>query len=167
MCKRAIEKGVSVIQCGINDYENYHLHDLVVLNSVIEHLPDPHKELQLLADRIGPNTVVCFQQAVFDGLIPRLLRTMWYGWAPEEHYWHFSSASFEKFIEQHQLKVVKKSRVNLYYQTVSLRSIRNWKSFLFSNSQYFLSRLASLLRLGDSVTFYVVRGAQLPISKNT
>lgn len=157
MCNRVKEKGVTVTQCGIADYENYHQYDLVVLSSVIEHLPNPRGELQFLADKIGPNTVLCFQQAVFDGLIPKLLRAMWYGWSPQEHYWHFSSASFEKFIEQHQLRVVNKSRANLYYQFVPMRSIRHWKSFLFSNLQKMLSLLAALLRLGDSVTFYVVR----------
>lgn len=165
MCKRAAEKGVSVTQCGIDGYEDYHQYDLVVLNSVIEHLPNPQKELQFLASRIGANTVLCCQQAVFDGLIPRLLRSIWYGWAPEEHYWHFTSSSFERFVEQHQLKVVQKSRVNLYYQWIPISMIRHWKSFLLSNSQKLLSVIASLLGRGDSVTFYVMSGAHSPNQK--
>lgn len=157
MCKRVIEKGVSVTQCAIDEYEDYHQHDLIVLNSVIEHLPDPSKEVQFIAERLGPKTVVCFQQAVFDGFIPRLLKSTWYGWAPEEHYWHYSMPSFQRFIEKHPLKVLKKTRANLYYQTTPLKSIRHWKSFLFSNFQKMLSVVASFICQGDSVTFYVVR----------
>ena len=159
MCKRVIEKGVSVTQCAIDEYADYHQYDLIVLNSVIEHLPDPSKEIQFIAERIGSKTVMCFQQAVFDGLIPRLLKSTWYGWAPEEHYWHYSMPSFQRFIEKHPLKVINKTRTNLFYQTVPFKSIRRWKSFLFSNFQKMLSVVASFTGQGDSVTFYVVRQA--------
>jgi SAM-dependent methyltransferase len=166
MCKRAVEKGVSVTQCGIAGYENYNKFDLIVLNSVIEHLPNPQKDLKFLANRIGKDTVLCCQQAVYDGFVPRLLKSIWYGWSPEEHYWHFSSLSFERFIMQQQLKVVQKSRVNLYYQWVPLLKIRHWKSFLLSNFQKFLSVLAIMLRQGDSVTFYVMSNdAEMPSRK--
>lgn len=43
MCKQVIEKGLSVTQCAIDEYEDYHQYELIVLNSVIEHLPDPAK----------------------------------------------------------------------------------------------------------------------------
>lgn len=72
MCKQVIEKGLSVTQCAIDEYEDYHQYELIVLNSVIEHLPDPAKEIKFIAERIGPKTILCFQQAEFDGLIQRL-----------------------------------------------------------------------------------------------
>jgi SAM-dependent methyltransferase len=156
MCERVNAKGLTVTQCAIDEYENYHQYDLIVLNSVIEHLSDPSKEIQFIAERLGPKTVMCFQQAVYDGLIPKLLKSTWYGWAPEEHYWHFPGASFEAFIEKSPLKVLKKIRTNLHYQAVPLRAIRHWKSFLFSNFQKMLSVIASIFRRGDSVTFYTV-----------
>jgi SAM-dependent methyltransferase len=157
MCRRVIEKGLTVTQCAIDEYENYHQFDLIVFNSVIEHLPDPVREVRFVAGQLGPKTVVCFQQAVYDGLIPKFLKSTWYGWAPEEHYWHYSGLSFQSFIEKHQLKVVAKTRTNLYYKSVSLKSIRHWKSYLFSNFQKILSVVASFVNRGDSVTFYAVR----------
>jgi SAM-dependent methyltransferase len=157
MCKRVIAKGVTVTQCAIDEYENYYQHDLIVLNSVIEHLSDPRKEIEFIAERLGPKTVVCFQQAVYDGLIPRLLKSTWYGWSPEEHYWHFSISSFEGFINKYPLKILRRTRTNLYYQVAPLKSIRHWKSFLFSNFQKMLSLVASIVHQGDSVTFYAVR----------
>lgn len=159
MYKRAIEKGISVTQCAIDEYEDYHQQDIIVLNSVIEHLPNPSMEIQFILERIGPKTIMCFQQAVFDGLIPRLLKSTWYGWAPQEHYWHYSMSSFQRFLENHSLEVLMKTRTNLYYQAVPLKSIRRWKSFLFSNLQKMLSVVASSICQGDSVTFYVVRQA--------
>jgi SAM-dependent methyltransferase len=156
MCERVIAKGLTVTQCAIDEYENYHQHDLIVLNSVIEHLPDPSKEIRFIAERLGPKTVICFKQAVYDGLIPKLLKWTWYGWAPEEHYWHFSAPSFEAFIERSPLTVLKKTRTNLHYQAAPLRSLRHWKSFLFSNLQKMLSIVASIFRRGDSATFYAV-----------
>jgi len=158
MCRRAEEKGVQVIQCGLEEYTKYDHFDLVVLNSVIEHLPAPKKILELLADRIGDKTVLCFQQAVFDGLIPKALKSTWYGWAPAEHYWHFSEKSFRNFIEGYKLRVVKAARSNLYYQTVSVKNIKHWKSFAFGNFQKLLSLVAVLVRRGDSITFYVIKG---------
>lgn len=157
MCKRAREKGVEVTQCELDNYTEYDRFDLVVLNSVIEHLPEPKYVFQILSERIGGSAVLCFQQAVFDGLLPKLLKSTWYGWAPAEHYWHFSAKSFEAFISQHGLKVIRKSRSNLYYQAISLGDLRYWKSFLFSNGQKGLSLVATLLNRGDSVNFYAIK----------
>uniref|UniRef100_UPI004048BCC0 class I SAM-dependent methyltransferase n=1 Tax=Polynucleobacter sp. TaxID=2029855 RepID=UPI004048BCC0 len=157
MCSNAAKKGVQVISCGLEEYTRYDQFDLVVLNSVIEHLPEPRKVMKLLADRIGDKTMLCLQQAVFDGLIPRALKSTWYGWAPAEHYWHFSEKSFKNFTETFQLRVVKARRSNLYYQTVSIKNIRHWKSFVFGNFQKLLSLVGSLIQRGDSITFYVIK----------
>ena len=107
MCSNAEKKGVQVISCGLEEYTRYDQFDLVVLNSVIEHLPEPRKVMKLFADRIGDKTMLCLQQAVFDGLIPRALKSTWYGWAPAAHYWHFSEKSFKNFTEIFKLRVVK------------------------------------------------------------
>jgi SAM-dependent methyltransferase len=157
MCLTANKKGIKVIQCGLEEYNKYDQFDLVVMNSVIEHLPEPKKVVEFLGDRIGDKTMLCLQQAVFDGLIPKLMKSTWYGWAPSEHYWHFSEKSFKNFIESHKLRVVESVRSNLYYQIVPLNKIKYWKSFVFGNFQKFLSLIALLINRGDSVTFYVVK----------
>lgn len=157
MSEAARAKGTMVMQSSIQDFTGYEQYDLVTLNSVTEHLSSPKEAIQLLAERVRDKTLICFQQAVFDGLIPRILKTVWYGWSPEEHYWHFSESSFQKLIQKNGLIVAKASRTNLYYQWVPLEKIWHWKSFLFSNTQKLLSLVAYLLQQGDSITFYATK----------
>ena len=101
MYNEAKRKGLNVMNCCLEDFNGYHKYDLVVLNSVIEHLQTPNKTLDLLYSRVSESTLVVFQQAVFDGLLPRLFRWFWYGWSPSEHYFHYTINSFSTLVEQH------------------------------------------------------------------
>ena len=49
MSKNARLKGVNVVGCSLEDFEDYAKFDLIVLNSVIEHLPDPSFALRILS----------------------------------------------------------------------------------------------------------------------
>jgi SAM-dependent methyltransferase len=68
--------------------------DAVVLSHVVEHVSDPIGFLQS-AGRLCPGGVVLLVQTNWRGLMPKLLRSRWYAWDIEHHYWHFDIASIK------------------------------------------------------------------------
>lgn len=146
-------KGLNVTNCYLESFNDYHKYDLIVLNSVIEHLPAPNIALDMIYSNISDESIVVFQQAVFDGLVPRVFRWFWYGWAPSEHFYHYSEISFSKFVENHGFSVIKTNRTNLFYQFY-LGSWRTWKTFIYCNTLKLTSLLAKLINQGDSL--YVI-----------
>lgn len=157
MCRNAQAKGVPVTLGTLENFHDYHAYDLIVFNSVIEHLPDPGQVMKMLRQRIGEESVLVFQQAVFDGLVPRVFKTSWYGWSPSEHFWHYTQASFTSFCRAQDLDVLDYKRSNLYYHFLPLRRLKYWKSFLYSNVAKLVSLLAAVIGRGDSLIFFVAR----------
>ncbi len=90
MYEHAKENGLDVSNCYLEEFDDYQKFDLILLNSVLEHLPAPIETLNFLHKKLSDHALLVFQQAVFDGLVPRLFRWFWYGWAPTEHYNHYT-----------------------------------------------------------------------------
>ncbi|MCU0606086.1 MAG: class I SAM-dependent methyltransferase [Candidatus Edwardsbacteria bacterium] len=65
-------------------------YDAVFLSHVLEHMPDIGPLLDKVASALKPAGVVVFAQTNWKGLVPRLQRERWYGWTPDQHYWHFT-----------------------------------------------------------------------------
>ena len=157
MCMNSRSKGLSVSECGLEDFSDYDSFDIVMLNSVLEHLPDPSFVLKFLSNQTSSDAMLVFQQATYDGLIPRLFRHLWYGWAPSEHFWHFSESSFRRLLLANNLLCKSAVRTNLHYQFLPLSAIVHWKSFTLTTVMKVLSIGAHIVRRGDSVTFFVTR----------
>lgn len=160
MCRNVRAKGIPVTAGTLEDFHDYHAYDLIVFNSVIEHLPQPAQVMKILRQRTGAESVLVFQQAVFDGLVPRVFKTSWYGWSPSEHFWHYTQASFTSFCREQGLAVLDCKRSNLYYHFLPLRSFKQWKSFLYSNVVKLVSLLATASGRGDSLTIFVARNQE-------
>jgi SAM-dependent methyltransferase len=157
MCFNSRSKGLSVSECGLEDFSDYGNFDIVMFNSVLEHLPDPSFVLKFLSNQTFGETMLVFQQATYDGLIPRLFRHLWYGWAPHEHFWHFSESSFRRLLLANNLLCKSTLRTNLYYHFLPLSAIVHWKSFFLTTVMKVFSIVAHIVRRGDSVTFFVMR----------
>jgi 2-polyprenyl-3-methyl-5-hydroxy-6-metoxy-1,4-benzoquinol methylase len=79
--------------------------DAVLLNHVLEHVPDPPGTLASIARVLAP-TGRCFVYVPnHRGLVARMMGENWSGWLPDEHVWHFSAASFRAIIRASPLKV--------------------------------------------------------------
>jgi 2-polyprenyl-3-methyl-5-hydroxy-6-metoxy-1,4-benzoquinol methylase len=61
------------------------LYDIIVMHSVLEHLAEPERALQLLFDLTQPGGVVFIQTLNADSLMHRLLKTEWAGFSDYTH----------------------------------------------------------------------------------
>lgn len=95
--QKAINKGLNVI----NDYfpssevkENF---ECVILSHVLEHIEDPQSFIQTIFDTTNA-TYLLLVQTNYKGVMPKLLKQGWYGWAEEQHYWHFTIGGIKKLV---------------------------------------------------------------------
>ena len=162
MCEAVIQRGVPVFNGYLEEFSELGNFDIILLSSVIEHLEDPIKALEILHANMSDKAVIVCQQAVYDGFLPKLIKKFWYGWSPSEHYWHFTEHAFVRMLNSVKFNVVFTDRSNLYYQFIPIKNLKYWKSFVFSNGCKLLSLVAAALRRGDSINFYSIKS-----SKNT
>lgn len=81
--------------------------DLVVMNQVIEHLPDPDEGLQILSERLTTNgrMVLVFPNTA--SFWRRLSSNRWINWHIPYHLHHFDRKSFERMARRSGLEVVR------------------------------------------------------------
>ncbi|AWW45635.1 hypothetical protein DPM18_01680 [Polynucleobacter paneuropaeus] len=157
MSRAAAQKGVPVFNGYLEEFDDLGSYDIIMLNSVIEHIENPVDVLNKLHRCMSEKAVIIFQQAVYDGFVPKIIKKFWYGWSPSEHYWHFTADAFIRLLTRAKFEVVTMNRSNLYYQFVPLENLKSWKSFLFSNGCKLLSLSAAMFKNGDSASFYVTK----------
>lgn len=121
--------------------------DVIVLSAILEHLKNPHDLLLSCKDILRDGGVVLVSQASFDGLLPRLFAWGWYGWQPQEHFWHFTPKSFNKLAEKSGYRTQKLVRGSLYHQWFGKGGI---KVLLGRNTATLLAKLGAMLNRGDS-----------------
>lgn len=81
--------------------------DLIVMNQVIEHLPDPDLALRTLCERLTPNgrMVLVFPNTA--SLWRRLSGNRWINWHIPYHLHHFDRKSFKRMVQHCGLTVVR------------------------------------------------------------
>lgn len=81
--------------------------DLIVMNQVIEHLPDPDEGLRELSARLAPNgrMVLVFPNTA--SLWRRLSGNRWINWHIPYHLHHFDRKHFERMVRRCDLEVVR------------------------------------------------------------
>jgi 2-polyprenyl-3-methyl-5-hydroxy-6-metoxy-1,4-benzoquinol methylase len=80
--------------------------DLIVMNQVIEHLPDPDLALRSLLERLKPNgrMVLVFPNTA--SLWRRISGGRWINWHIPYHLHHFNRKSFERMVKHCGLEIV-------------------------------------------------------------
>ena len=144
--------GIEVFSGSLFDFKDLSQYDVVVLQSVAEHIDDILQLLLYLKNNCTNTTMLVFGQAIYDGLVPRLLRGFWYGWSPDEHYWHFTQKSFEHLLKLGGFSVIETVRrplIHDFYFGLKL------KRFVFLNSVAILNLVARLLGKEDHAHFFV------------
>jgi SAM-dependent methyltransferase len=80
--------------------------DLIVLNQVIEHVPDPIALLKLIRNRLRPQGRVVLAFPNTGSLNKRIFGRKWVNWHIPYHLHHYNKASFPKIAEQAGYRVV-------------------------------------------------------------
>lgn len=81
--------------------------DLVVMNQVIEHLPDPDEGLQILGERLTPNGRMMLVFPNTASFWRRLSGNRWINWHIPYHLHHFDRKSFQRMASRSGLEVVR------------------------------------------------------------
>ncbi|MDO8536027.1 MAG: class I SAM-dependent methyltransferase [Candidatus Omnitrophota bacterium] len=71
--------------------------DAIVLNDVIEHLPDPKNALKEIRRLMKPDGIICINTPDIDSLVSRLLRARWWG-INQAHLFYFTKETLFKML---------------------------------------------------------------------
>jgi SAM-dependent methyltransferase len=81
--------------------------DVITLSHTLEHIPDPVEFLRKCRSKLTPGGCIAIVIPCHDSLIARTLKRRWYGWMPDQHYFHYSLPSTENLFEKAGLKTIK------------------------------------------------------------
>ena len=81
--------------------------DLIVLNQVIEHIPEPDKALQLIQQRLATDGRVVLVFPNVNSLWSRLSGRRWINWHVPYHLHHFTLETFTRMAERCDFRVVR------------------------------------------------------------
>jgi SAM-dependent methyltransferase len=120
--------------------------DVVVMNHVLEHVADPLALLVIVRKLLKPNGCLCLGQTNYLGTVPRLLGARWYGWAPTEHYSHFTLLGIAFLLRRAGFRVKSSRITTLFWDWVGISGfpIAKWPGVMLSN----LAALVTQWRLG-------------------
>lgn len=74
--------------------------DVVVMRSVLEHLPDPARELDRVRTLLKPNGSLFLLVPNVESLESRVYRSRWFALTPGDHLWFFSPSTLESFLRK-------------------------------------------------------------------
>lgn len=113
--KRAVTKGLNVIQgyFPVTSFDSQM--DVVILTHVFEHIENPIDFISGIKNILNPGGYILFAQTNYLGLIPRLQKENWYAWVPEHHYWHFTLQGLSSFMTSHSFARVCNEYVSLVH----------------------------------------------------
>lgn len=152
MAEYAVKMGLEIFRGSLFEFDDYLNFDILHLESVLEHIEDVTGLLAFLKRGAKPESLIIFGQALYDGLVPRVLRRFWYGWSPDEHFWHFSEEAFTRLLRSNGFQIIEVKRTNLIHSFYWGPKI---KSLLFHNIKALLNVFARLFDRGDHVYFFV------------
>ena len=81
-------RGISVT----DDYDKGY-YDVIIMDHVLEHISDASKFIDNLSSKA--DKIILFQTN-HEGVIPKFLPFLWYGWSLKEHYHHFTESSIRE-----------------------------------------------------------------------
>ena len=73
--------------------------DAVVMNHVLEHIPEIREVAPTLNKIIAPGGIVLFNIPYFKGWLPRLMKDSWQQWVPNTHIWFLSKTTIHKLFD--------------------------------------------------------------------
>jgi len=75
--------------------------DIIHMGRVIEHLTKINETLSEINRLLKLNGNFIASMPNHTGLLPQILGEKWYGWAPDQHLWHFSPKVLKFLVGQH------------------------------------------------------------------
>ena len=82
------------------------LFDLIVLNQVIEHIPEPHKALEIIKEKLSPNGRIIIVVPNNASLWKKLTGFKLINWHIPYHLHHFNKANLKKMLQKYEFKII-------------------------------------------------------------
>ncbi|MFH1840223.1 MAG: class I SAM-dependent methyltransferase [Nanoarchaeota archaeon] len=110
------QKGFKVYnqELGNNIYQNKK-YDLITANHVLEHIDDLNSFLQEVQKLLNSGGYFIFAIPYIYGIIPKIMRTKWYGQGYGKHLNFFSIKSIKKLFKNNNFKVIKIEKRSMDY----------------------------------------------------
>lgn len=142
-------RGLNVINGDANDLGilGNQEFDVIILSSILEHLSHPYLLMNNLNRFLAKNGIVVISQANYRGLLPTIFPWGWYGWQPQEHFWHFTPASIAQISWRSGFTVIQLQRDSLYHPWFI--DISNLKEFVGRNIASMFAKIGTRLGMGD------------------
>lgn len=127
-------------------------YDVIVLSAILEHVKDPVKLLNESLEMLDKSGLLIISQADYDGLLPKVFPWGWYGWQPEEHFWHFNKKSLLYLADVCGVELRKMRNTSLYHKWYFSGDV---KTIAGRNLATLIARFGGLLKQGDSIEVIV------------
>lgn len=99
--------------------------DLIVLNQVIEHIPDPGMALVALKERLNPTGRIVLVFPNRRSLWQKLSGSKWINWHIPYHLHHFDATGFNTFAQRHGFRVTRQETITPnIWSILQLRAMR-------------------------------------------
>lgn len=80
--------------------------DVVVLNHVLEHLPDPHRMIAACRSILAPGGILVIGVPNFGSFLAQAKKKKWQSLIPDQHRWHFTKKTLDSIVSMHGFKRV-------------------------------------------------------------
>lgn len=132
----ARKRGVKNIQNSTLDKSTYKHNefDAITYQDVIEHVPDPVKELKTAYKYLKKGGLIFLVTPDIGGYWHKLLKSMWYHYKPGEHIMYFSQSNLKLALEKSGFKNIE-TRITYHVLSVEyvLSRLKYYSPFIFDN----------------------------------
>jgi 2-polyprenyl-3-methyl-5-hydroxy-6-metoxy-1,4-benzoquinol methylase len=117
--------------------------DVIVLNHVMEHIPDFSKLSAKLDDMLADDGVIFINIPHYHGLISRIMKNKWAALAPFTHVWLHSTTSMRRLFKNHFKSII--------ISTNSASEPHGYDLDFKTNVKTAIIQIANILSMGDEM----------------
>ena len=161
--QQARDKGLAVATGTLADLPASERFDVITMLDVIEHVPDPRRDMALAHERLQDRGVLAISTLDAGSLYARLMGRRWNQIVPPEHLYYFNRAALRLLLDEAGFDVAamstvgKRFRLPYVFKTLyAWQRIALWERLLQWSSQGAPSRLAVPINLRDNM-FVIAR----------
>jgi 2-polyprenyl-3-methyl-5-hydroxy-6-metoxy-1,4-benzoquinol methylase len=125
--------------------------DLITLNHVLEHVPDPINFLGEIKRHLNPDGVAIIMSPCYTSLMASILGRKWGGYQPTQHIWQFTPETAAQLAGRAGLQVLQHYKSSLGHYVGSNTLINQAKEV----AKIGLAKIGAFLGIGDQIVVIV------------
>ncbi len=130
------------------------LFDLIVLNQVIEHIPEPDLLLKKLTNNLTRKGLIIISLPNVDSFWRFLFKEKWINWHVPYHIHHFKEKNFERILNKCGLKIIKSRSITPnIWSLMQIRTLFHKNKIREKNNQWISSNQSNLINKNDNFLY--------------